>query len=629
MGTPVVMSIPELSTALHELRDDLDRAELQAESLIAAVADQHRHSARNLVHYVAVRRHDLRPLQESMSAHGLSSLGRMESIVYSWIETVIETVDALAEGRTRHPIWGDLAGGVRTLTRNRDRLLGRVHPGGGHDATADGPGESRGERATRVMVTMPTPAADDPDLVRAMGAAGMDVARVNCAHDGPAEWSRMIESVRSLPGRVRVAMDLAGPKLRTGPLEPGPEVIKVKPVRSDDGTVERRSRVRFATTPFDPGARLPDGIDAVIPVGALADVGQGDRLRLRDARGRRRRLEVVAVSEAGIDAESDRTVYYETGMPIEVPGADGADTRRSEARSRGRLVVGELPEKRQHLLVRTGDEIRLQRELTPTPATRTGPHRIGCELGEAFDDVMPGHRVLFDDGKIAGRVREKLDDEIVVDVERAAPGGTKLRAEKGINLPDTTLHIPALTASDRQDLEFVAAHADMVNCSFVRSPEDVADLIDELRRLGAPDVGIVLKIETRAAFESLPQMLLEAMRWDSVGVMIARGDLAVEVGFGRLAEVQEEILWLCEAAHVPVIWATQVLDGLAKKGVPSRAEVTDAAMSRRAEGVMLNKGPYIVEAIEALTSILDRMGGHVEKKRSLLRPLNSFDIDPG
>ena len=80
---------------------------------------------------------------------------------------------------------------------------------------------------------------------------------------------------------------------------------------------------------------------------------------------------------------------------------------------------------------------------------------------------------------------------------------------------------------------------------------------------------------------------------------------------------------------MPVIWATQVLDGLAKKGVPSRAEVTDAAMSRRAEGVMLNKGPYIVEAIEALTSILDRMGGHVEKKRSLLRPLTSFDIDPG
>ena len=82
--------------------------------------------------------------------------------------------------------------------------------------------------------------------------------------------------------------------------------------------------------------------------------------------------------------------------------------------------------------------------------------------------------------------------------------------------------------------------------------------------------------------------------------MIARGDLAVEVGFERLAEVQEEILWLCEAAHVPVIWATQVLESVAQTGQPSRAEVTDAAMAERAECVMLNKGPHIGEAVRAL-----------------------------
>ncbi|SDU43549.1 pyruvate kinase [Gordonia westfalica] len=616
MGTPVEMSIEEVSAALHDLRDELDRAEEMAGPLISAVAEQHRQSARNLVHYVTVRRRDLRPLQASMAAHGLSSLGRMESIVHSWIETVIETVDALVEGRRRQPIWGDLADGVRVLSANRDQLLGSVHPGGSDDASADRPGDEHGERSSRVMVTMPTQAADEPDLVRRMGAAGMDVARVNCAHDGPAEWARMIESVRALPGHVRVAMDLAGPKLRTGPLEPGPKVVKVKPVRADDGTVERRSRVRFSTTPPAPDHELPEGLDAIIPVAGVDTVFDGDALELRDARGRHRRLDVVGVSEAGIDAECDRTVYYRSGASISI------------TRSGDMVVVGDLPEKRQHLLIRTGDEIRLQRNLSPMPATRVGPHRIGCELGEAFDDVQPGHRVLFDDGKIAGRVLERLDDEIVVDVERAGPKGSKLRAEKGINLPDTTLHIPALTADDRAALEFVATHADMVNFSFVRSPEDVADLIAELERLDAGNVGIVLKVETRAAFESLPQMLLEAMRWDAVGVMIARGDLAVEVGFGRLAEVQEEILWLCEAAHIPVIWATQVLDGLAKKGVPSRAEVTDAAMGRRAEGVMLNKGPYIVEAIEALTSILDRMGGHVEKKRSLLRPLTSFDISP-
>ncbi|QMT00280.1 pyruvate kinase [Gordonia jinghuaiqii] len=634
MGSPVLMSIPEISTALHDLRDRLDRAEARAESVIGGVARTHRGSARNLVHYVAVRRHDLRPLQAAMAAHGLSSLGRMESIVHPWIDTVIETVDALAEGRRRHPIRDDLADGERTLIRNRDDLLGTVHPGAG-DPTADGPDDEHGERAGRIMVTMPTEAAGDPELVGRMGAAGMDVARVNCAHDGPAEWTRMIDAVRALPGDVRVAMDLAGPKIRTGPLEPGPEVRKVKPVRTDTGTVERAARVRFSAT-TQTGQRPPDGIDAVIPVldldpDCLNTVDVGARLSLRDARGRRRRLRVVGVSEAGIDAECDRTVYYQTGMSITV-SRPGQGENKGEGKGRNNtgeersLVVGELDEVPQHLLVRTGDEIRLQRDLAPTPATRVGPHRIGCELGEAFDDVLTGHRVLFDDGKIAGRVREKLDDEIVVDVERAGPGGTKLRAGKGINLPDTTLHIPALTAEDRSDLEFVAEHADIVNYSFVRSPDDVADLIDELERLGAHHVGIVLKIETRAAFESLPQMLLEAMRWERVGVMIARGDLAVEVGFGRLAEVQEEILWLCEAAHTPVIWATQVLDGLAKNGVPSRAEVTDAAMSRRAEGVMLNKGPFIVEAIEALTSILDRMGGHVEKKRSLLRPLSSFDL---
>jgi pyruvate kinase len=103
--------------------------------------------------------------------------------------------------------------------------------------------------------------------------------------------------------------------------------------------------------------------------------------------------------------------------------------------------------------------------------------------------------------------------------------------------------------------------------------------------------------------------------------MIARGDLAVECGFERLAEVQEEILWLCEAAHVPVIWATQVLETLAKEGRPSRAEITDAAMGLRAECVMLNKGPYVLSAVRALDDILRRMHAHQAKKRSMLRAL--------
>jgi pyruvate kinase len=111
--------------------------------------------------------------------------------------------------------------------------------------------------------------------------------------------------------------------------------------------------------------------------------------------------------------------------------------------------------------------------------------------------------------------------------------------------------------------------------------------------------GILLKVETRAGFENLPRILLGALQSPALGVMVARGGLAAEMGFERMAEVQEEILRLCEAAHIPVIWATQVLENLTKKGVPSRAEVSEAAMSARAEFVMLNKGPHIVEAVRS------------------------------
>jgi pyruvate kinase len=145
-----------------------------------------------------------------------------------------------------------------------------------------------------------------------------------------------------------------------------------------------------------------------------------------------------------------------------------------------------------------------------------------------------------------------------------------------------------------------------------------------LHELGKPDLGIVLKIETRRAFESLPELLFSAMASKASGIMIARGDLAVECGYERLAEVQEEILWAAEAAHMPVIWATQVLETLAKTGLPSRAEITDAAMGERAECVMLNKGPHITEAMRTLDDILRRMQAHQAKKRSLLRALHGW-----
>ena len=179
-----------------------------------------------------------------------------------------------------------------------------------------------------------------------------------------------------------------------------------------------------------------------------------------------------------------------------------------------------------------------------------------------------------------------------------------------------------MTAEDIANLAFVAEHADIVELSFANSAADVELLQQHLARLASRQPAIVLKIETLRGFENLPDMLLVALRLPSCGVMIARGDMAVEVGFERLAEVQEEILWICEAAHVPVIWATQVLETLAKEGMPSRSKITDAAMGPRAECVMLNKGPHVLSAVRVLDDILRRIQSHQAKKSSMLRELH-------
>jgi pyruvate kinase len=254
------------------------------------------------------------------------------------------------------------------------------------------------------------------------------------------------------------------------------------------------------------------------------------------------------------------------------------------------------------------------------------PARIHCTLDAAFASVRPGENVWLDDGKIGGIVTANDGSTIRVKITRTGPNGARLRAEKGINFPDTQFALSALTAKDLADLEQVVGFVDMVALSFLRGPDDILVLEDHLHRLGAGHLGIVLKIENRQAFENLPRILLASLRSPPVGVMVARGDLAVEVGFERLSEVQEEILWLCEAAHVPVIWATQILEGMAKKGAPSRAEISDAVMGSRAECAMLNKGPYIVETVRFLSGILSRMDQHLDKRMAMLRRLSVSEL---
>lgn len=249
------------------------------------------------------------------------------------------------------------------------------------------------------------------------------------------------------------------------------------------------------------------------------------------------------------------------------------------------------------------------------------PAAISITLPQVFDDLKAGEPIWFDDGKIGAVIRTVTDEIAVLEITHTGLKGGRLKAEKGINLPLTELHLPPLTDEDLSVLPFVAREADIVGYSFVRQPADVEALRSHLQALNRQDIGIVLKIENRIAFKNLPALLLAAMKHSAIGVMIARGDLAIEVGWERISEVQEQILWICEAAHVPIIWATQVLESLAKTGTASRAEITDAAMANRAECVMLNKGPFIVEAVQMLEDILQRMYEHQWKKKETLRSL--------
>jgi pyruvate kinase len=454
-------------------------------------ADQLAPSTQNLAHYLALRHHDLRLLQRQLMRRGLSSLGRLESRVLPTLDAVLAALSAMIGEPSPYPAPTEeqfFAGEAR-LAAATDALFG---PPPAH-------------RRNRIMVTLPSEAAKDEELVLRLARSGMDTARINCAHDDAAAWREMTKHVHAagaaIGRRLTVLMDIAGPKIRTEAVAAHKEGAKVKP---------------------------------------------GDALRL----------------VASGPPRADKRIPYSAA--ISLPG----------------------------LVLR----------------------------------LSPGQRFRYDDGKLEGVVEQVAGGEAIVRMLQTKSGGTRLKSEKGINVPDTALGLSPLTAKDETDLSTVIACADMIGYSFVSRPEDIDLLEEAIARCGTCErpLGLVAKIERPEAVTNLPHLIARASGRRPFGVMIARGDLAAEIGFERLAEMQEEILWICEAASVPAIWATQVLEDLVKTGVPSRGEMTDAAMAARAECVMLNKGPDVEIAVSLLDRLLERMDAHVFKKTPTLRALKSW-----
>ena len=600
-----------LIAELWSLRQSMTSHAARLERMSLGIDPAHKASAINLAHYLAMRRVDLRALQERLAWLGVSSMGRAETHVLANLDKVLGILHRLA-GRPWSSLTKDEPVGSRRgpaqLERNAAALLGKAPS----------------DRDVRIMVTLPSEAAGDDALIESLVHAGMDIARINCAHDTAAQWGSMAVRVRKAARRagrpVRILMDLGGPKLRTGPIADGQGVVKLKPERNALGAVTAAARLGLRAV--GSGVAI-DGVDAALGVDAawLEPLEVGDRIDLKDARSAARQLMVVERHAGAAVAECTRTAYLTAQTRLK--------SRRGK-RKAAETALHDLPMAQGVLHLQRGDLLQVVPQGIGHDAQAAGPDRksspavIACTLPEALTRVRKGERIWFDDGRIGGVIRRKLRGRIEVEITQARDGGERLAADKGLNLPDTALDLPALTDKDIEDLDVAVRHADLIGLSFCQSADDVRALRAHLVERGGGQLGLMLKIETKRGFEHLPEMLLAAMACPSAGVMIARGDLAVECGYERMAEVQEEILWACEAAHMPVVWATQVLETLAKTGMPSRAEITDAAMGERAECVMLNKGPHIVDAMRTLADILRRMQAHQSKKRPLLRALKSW-----
>ena len=554
---------------------------------------KHRASALNLAHYLGLRKHDVRALQFELGAIGLSSLGRCDGHVHDTVDRLRawlagDGAAAIAQPRRDYP---DSIAAERLLHANARALFG----------------PRPADRHVYIMVTAPTLAEATAEWADSLIAAGANLLRINAAHESRPEWERVAAIFRAraaaVNAPVRIVVDLPGPKLRIELRQLEPGIVHVP--RRKDRLGRTLGPARILLVGECTGAdQMP------VPAAWLRALEPGDTVLVTDPSGREVPLAVAEISDRGVTAECRHSLYAATGLPL---------VWRRGATQLDAGTIGPIPEAPRRVALSEGD-----RFLISANGTSDDPRETVLTLPEPelLAEVRIGERVVIDDGRVVAEVEARAAAGLRCRTTATVKPVVRVRSGKGIAFPDSDLALTALSEADEAPLAFALEHADAVEVSFVNSASDVARVGERIRQAGRPGFGMVLKLETRAALRSLPSILFEALKYDPVGLMIARGDLAVDVGFERLAEMQEELLWFGEACHLPVIWATQVLDSVAHSGLPTRAEVTDAAMSMRAECVMLNKGPHVATANRLLADIIRKMESHQYKKRSLFRSLS-------
>ncbi|MFB9842606.1 pyruvate kinase [Mucilaginibacter ginsenosidivorans] len=481
LDTAPMKHTEEVLKDLKKIYEEMLDAELKHRDTIQGVKVCYRNSAINLIDYLSLRSKNVETLQVKLHESGLSSLASSESHIKSQLMQVMERLGD-------KPSCGcevDVESGIRHLQHNITGLLG----GAPTDQTIP------------VMVTFDTNFENDFDLICSLLENGMRVARINCAHDNPETWTRMILNLEQAKKQTaqpcKLYMDLAGPKIRT-------HIV---------GRKHQRGKLKVA---------------------------EGDEVILTDQENHFKKSEKV----------------------------------------------------------------------------------IHCTLPGIVEYLQPGHRVFFDDGLFEAVVQNAENKSAVLMITHIATKKPVIKSDKGINFPDTGFSVTPVTKYDLECLPFIVQHADMLGFSFVNSAADMKALQRELSRLNKSAFPVIAKIETKQAVDHLPEIILQGMKQGPTGVMVARGDMAIEIGFERMSEIQDEILWICEAAHTPVVWATQVLENMQKQGIATRGEITDAAHAAQADCVMINKGDYTLQVLHTLKDILKRGRKNNFKNRRLFRSLS-------
>jgi pyruvate kinase len=581
---PAMQRAAECYTVLSKIKEEM----LLRREVMLPQCGAYETSCLNMQDFLTLKKHDLSRVQGMLSSLGLSSLGKAHFHLMYTIERELELLARMSgmvhEASQPHCIGFDEA---------YERLQERARFLKANDRPSFTPS---------VMITMPSDAAENALLYESLVASRVDICRINTAHDSPEVWKRMADMVRRINANERtenplkIYVDLAGPKFRTGPLKQVSALFKVNPRSMKSVRIVPASSHETTMR----GQKEGDNT-ATIAVdddfyGHLRDAVS---VGMEDSEGRERKCKILAWEKSHcIVAAKKMLIDEETILFI---------------KKKNRSILANpanFSQKDEEIRLFAGDMLFVTTTMLPGEVVSGGGDFdaiISCLSAGFLPFVKTGDPLYIDDGLIRLEITEKRPDGVLCRVLATKPTGAVLKAERGINFPDSAIDIAAVTESDRRNLDEVIGFADIIGISFTQRRDDVEWLKAYLEAKERSDVGIVAKIETKQAVKNLPMLLLSLLPHSRSGVMIARGDLAIEVGFEHLPRIQSEILDLCEAAHIPVIYATQILENLMKKNLPSRAEVIDASSAQRADCIMLNKGPYVQQAVEVLQIILESM----------------------